>query len=137
MNGKEIVPVPVSEQVPSAPKLEGFTPRQQTRLRTFFNLIKLAEKQQKALNANEKHFFGAVNERGVIPPENIYFELDQAFVDRLNRLAFSLYADEFTKVPEMQGAADAMLDWTHQQIRGEPEKTLSPEELKTIFEREE
>lgn len=105
------------------------TPKQRSRLRAFSHIVERVIETQNHVNRDEKMNYGKVEGGKVV---DVYFPLDQRFVNIWTERAFSMYSDELIQDERTKTCANFLLD--HHLDRLDP--VMSVEEAITLWERE-
>ena len=110
--------------------IEPFTPKQQSRLKTFTNLVRMARAANADSRTGNPSVFGYVVEGKMTER---YFTMDSRFVATINETAEAMYRDELATDPITKVAADSILNSVREEFDGPP--AMTPAEAQVLFER--
>lgn len=100
------------------------------RLQVFQNIIECAVEEQTHLDADQPQEL-VYGEATMDPSDQPSVPIDQNVVNAVNRTAFHMYLG-LRENPDIKEEANKII----QKVKGEPEPTLTPEQLEVLFERE-
>ena len=105
------------------------TLKQRSRLRAFSHIIERVTETKNHIDRDQKMNYGKVEGGKVV---DVYFPLDQKFVNIWNQRAFNMYADELSLEERTKTCANFLLDYHRDRL----EPVMTVEEATTLWERE-